>query len=53
MSNEIKSIFTLEKLDNAKIILKNYKPKIKKMLDVMLSLPELKSSIIFNRIWQT
>ena len=49
MSNEIKSIFTLEKLDNAKIILKNYKPKIKKMLDVMLSLPELKSSIIFNR----
>ena len=42
------STFTLEKLDDVKIILKNYKPKIKKMLDIMLDLPELKTSKVFN-----
>ena len=41
------SSFTLEKLDNVKIILKNYKLKIKKMIDIMLEMPELKSSKIF------
>lgn len=42
------SSFTLEKLDNVKIILKNYKPKIKKIIDIMLEMPELKSSKIFR-----
>ena len=42
------SVFSLEKLDNVKIILKNYKPKIKAMLDIMLEMPELKSSKIFS-----
>ena len=42
------SSFTLEKIDDVKIILKNYKPKIKKMLDIMLNLPDLKSSKIFS-----
>ena len=45
---EMNNSFTLTKLDDVKIILKNYKPKIKKMTDVILSLPELKSSKIFN-----
>ena len=40
--------FTLTKLDNVKIILKNYKPKIKKMLDIILEIPDLKSSKIFD-----
>ena len=35
-------------MDNAKIILKNYKPKIKKMLDIILEIPDLKSSKIFD-----
>lgn len=43
------STFTLEKLDNVKIILKNYKPKIKSMLEIMLNIDELKSSKIFNK----
>ena len=42
------SVFSLEKLDNVKIILKNYKPKIKAMLDIMLEMPELKSSKVFS-----
>lgn len=42
------SSFTLEKLDDVKIILKNYKQKIKKMLDIMLEIEELKTSKIFN-----
>ena len=42
------SNFTLAKLDDVKIILKNYKPKIKKMLDIMTKMPELKSSKVFN-----
>ena len=40
--------FTLAKLDNVKIILKNYKSKIKKMLDIMTEMPELKSSKVFS-----
>ncbi len=40
--------FTLAKLDNVKIILKNYKSKIKKMLDIMTEMPELKSSKVFG-----
>ena len=43
------SSFTLEKQDKVKIVLKNYKPKIKKMLDLMLNMKELKSSIIFKK----
>ena len=46
---EMNNSFTLTKLDDVKIILKNYKPKIKKMTDVILSLPELKSSKIFKK----
>ena len=42
------STFTIEKLDNVKIILKNYKSKVKKMLDIMLEMSELKTSKIFN-----
>ena len=30
------SVFTLQKLDNVKIVLKNYKAKIEKMLGIML-----------------
>lgn len=48
MNNQIKSVFTLEKLDDIKIILKDYKVKIKRMLDIMLEMPELKSSKIFD-----
>ena len=44
----MKSNFSLEKLDDVKIILKNYKQKIKSMLEIMLKMPELKSSKIFN-----
>ena len=43
------SNFTLEKLDNVKIALKNYKQKIKKMLDIMLEIEDLKTSKIFNK----
>ncbi len=50
----IKSGFSLTKLDNSRIILKNYKPKIKKMLEIFLNLPEIQSSRVFcpeiNRI---
>lgn len=48
MSNKLNTVFTLEKLDDVKIILKNYKEKIKLMLDIMLKMPELKSSKIFS-----
>lgn len=48
MNKQIKSVFTLEKLDSVKIILKNYKPKIKKMLDIMLNLDSIKTSKIFR-----
>ncbi len=48
MNSIIKSSFTLEKLDSVKIVLKNYKEKIKQMLDIMLEMPELKSSKIFD-----
>lgn len=44
----MKSSFTLEKLDEVKITLKNYKAKIKRMLEIMLELDELKSSKIFS-----
>lgn len=44
---KMNSVFSLEKLDDIKIILKNYRPKIKKMLDIMLELDDLKSSRIF------
>ena len=40
--------FTLAKLDDVKIVLKNYKPKIKNMLDIMTKMSELKSSKVFN-----
>ncbi|MBQ9149915.1 rRNA maturation RNase YbeY [bacterium] len=43
------STFTLTKLDNTKIALKNYKEKIKKMMNIMLELEDLKSSIIFKK----
>ena len=42
------SSFTLTKIDDVKIVLKNYKDKIKKMTDIILSLDELKSSKIFK-----
>ncbi|MBQ4646690.1 MAG: rRNA maturation RNase YbeY [Candidatus Gastranaerophilales bacterium] len=42
------SVFTLEKLDNVKIILKDYKPKIKKMMDIILEIDELKTNKIFS-----
>ncbi len=42
------SVFSLEKLDDVKIILKSYKSKIKSMLDIMLEMPELKSSKVFS-----
>jgi len=42
------SSFTLTKLDEVKIVLKNYKNKIKKILEIMLNLKELKSSKIFD-----
>ena len=48
MSSLIKNTFTLEKLDDVKIILKNYKPKIKNMLEIMLNLKELQTSKIFS-----
>lgn len=44
----MKSSFTLSKEENVKIILKNYKSKIKKMLELMLELDDLKTSKIFN-----
>lgn len=40
--------FTMAKLDDVKIVLKNYKPKIKNMLDIMLKMSELKSSKVFD-----
>ena len=48
MNNQIKSVFTLEKLDSVKIVLKNYKEKIKQMIDIMLEIPELKTSKVFS-----
>ncbi len=42
------SSFTLTKLDNVKIILKNYKPQIKKMIDFILNLDEIKKSKVFD-----
>lgn len=44
----MKSSFTLSKEDNVKVVLKNYKSKIKKMLELMLNLEELKTSKIFD-----
>ena len=45
---KMKNSFTLTKLDETKIILKPYKEKVKKMLDIMLNLKELKTSKIFD-----
>ena len=42
------SSFTLTKLDEVKIVFKNYKDKIKKMVEVMLDLQELKTSKVFG-----
>lgn len=42
------SSFTVEKLDNVKICLKDYKVKIKSMLDIILNMSELKTSKIFS-----
>ncbi len=44
----MKSSFTLEKLDDTKLTLKNYKPKIQAIVDILLNLDELKSSRIFK-----
>jgi len=44
----MKSSFTLNKLDEVKIILKDYKPKIKRMLEIILNLDELKTSRVFS-----
>lgn len=44
----MKSSFTLSKEEDVKIVLKNYKSKIKKMLELMLNLKELKTSKIFD-----
>lgn len=44
----MKNSFTLSKEDNVKVVLKNYKSKIKKMLELMLNLEELKTSKIFD-----
>lgn len=44
----MKSSFTLEKLDDVKIKLADYKPKIKRIVEIMLNLEELKKSKIFN-----
>ena len=40
--------YTVTKIDKCKIILKNYKEKINKMLDILLNLNELKSSKVFD-----
>ena len=45
---EMNNSFTLTKIDDVKITLKNYKDKIKKMTDIILSLDELKSSKIYK-----
>ena len=45
---KMNSSFTLTKLDDTKIILKNYKSKIKQMLEIMLDLDDLKTSKIFD-----
>ena len=42
------SSFTLTKLDDVKIILKNYKNKIKDITNILLEMDELKSSKIFQ-----
>ena len=42
------SVFTLEKLDDVKIILKKYKTQIKQMINIMLDLPDIKSSKVFR-----
>ena len=44
----MKSSFTLSKIDNCKIILKDYKNKIKEILDIMLNKEELFSSCVFS-----
>ena len=45
---EMNNSFTLTKIDDVKIVLKNYKDKIRKMTDIILSLDELKSSKIYK-----
>ena len=45
----MKASFTLEKIDNANITLKNYRTKIKKMINVMLELDQLKTSEVFQK----
>ena len=45
----LKNSFTLTKLDNTKIILKDYKSKIKRIVEIMLDLDELKTSRIFDK----
>lgn len=42
------SSFSLEKLDNVKIVLKNYKYKIKEMLSILFEMEELKTSKVFD-----
>lgn len=45
----MKASFTLEKIDNVNITLKNYRTKIKKMINVMLELDQLKTSEVFQK----
>lgn len=46
---KMKASFTLEKIDNVNITLKNYRTKIKKMINVMLELDQLKTSEVFQK----
>ncbi len=43
----MKSSFTLTKLDKNNLVLKDYKKKIKKMLEIFLQLEEIKTSRVF------
>ena len=44
----MKANFSVSKIDNVKIKLKDYKSKIKDMVDFMLNMDELKKSKVFN-----
>lgn len=45
----MKASFTLGKIDNVNITLKNYRTKIKKMINFMLELDQLKTSEVFQK----
>lgn len=44
----MKTSFTLSKLEPLKIVLKDYKPKIKRIVETLINLEELKTSKIFR-----